>query len=147
MKPVVVGLILLGAATSLVAVAISSSVEVLRIDDLRTAYAGGKIQVDGGKVLEIASYNPLAFTVCPDGNPDAAIQVVSKRTPPENLKPGIDVSLRGEYDPSTNTLDAYRISTKCPSKYEASKGDGEAPSGAGYTPAAATQTPRPAGVN
>ena len=132
MKPVIVAVLFLGAATALVGVAMTSSVPVLAIHQLRAAYAGGRVQVDGGQVLAIESLQPLRFTVAPAGNPVAAIQVESERTAPENFKVGIDVSLRGDYDPAANILTAHRISTKCPSKYEASKevdGDAKAPVG------------------
>lgn len=143
MKALIVAVLFLGAAAALVGVAMSSSVPVLEIHTLRSAYAGGRVQVDGGKIVEVQGYEPLRFRVAPEGNPEAAIDVVSSSTAPENFKPGIDVSLRGDYDPEKNLLTAYRISTKCPSKYEASKEvGGESRPGGGAIPTGAPASGR-----
>jgi len=126
--------------------AVYASVPVMKIAQLRSVALpqDNEVRVDEGKVASIESFAPLRFTVAAAKDPSSTVVVESRRTVPENFKVGIEVSLVGEYDASRNVLTAYRISTMCPSKYEASKEGAEGgepayrtPPGAapGYSPA------------
>ncbi len=136
---IAVSAILAGAVGVLVWVGIvQSSIPVLTVTQLRTGYAGGAVQLDGGKVAAIQSLMPLSFTIASSEDPTARVEVRSDQIAPENLKEGTPVSLRGTYEPGSNSFQAYRISTQCPSRYEAAN---EAPG----TAAAGTLAP-PAGA-
>ena len=120
-----------------------ASVPVMKIAELRTITLpeDNEVRVDEGKVASIQSLAPLRFTVAAAKDPSSTLVVESRRTVPENFKVGIEVSVVGEYDGSRRVLTAYRVSTMCPSKYEASKeGGGPAyatpPGAPGYAPPA-----------
>ena len=137
-KPLALSLVFAAALAVLVYVGlVERSIPVLRLTQLRSAeYAGGTVQVDGGEIAAIESYAPLLFTVRPEGDPSFLLRVRSERLAPENFKEGIKVSLRGEYDPEEDVFVAYKVSTQCPSRYEASGEGGSdgtpaGPSGAG----------------
>ena len=99
-----------------------ASMPVLTVSQIDTpSYTGGKVQLDGGKVARIDSYTPLVFAVAPEGDPSRLVLVRSKSIAPENFKEGSKVSLRGEYDRKSREFTAYKISTQCPSRYEATK--------------------------
>lgn len=127
-KPLALSVIFAAALAVLVYVGLMErSIPVLRLTQLRSAeYVGGAVQVDGGEIASIDSYAPLLFTVRPEGDPSFVLRVRSERLAPENFKEGIKVSLRGEYDPKEDVFVAYKVSTQCPSRYEAS---GEAGNG------------------
>jgi cytochrome c-type biogenesis protein CcmE len=132
-----------------------ASVPVMKIAELRniTLPEDNEVRVDEGKVASVESYAPLRFTVAAAKDPSSTLVVESRRTVPENFKVGIEVSVVGEYDASRHVLTAYRVSTMCPTKYEASKegtANGEpayrSPPGAapGYAlPSAAVPVSRP----
>jgi len=123
MKLLVVSAIFLCALGVLVWVGVvDASIPVLKLGQLSSdAYKGGNVQIDDGKVAAIESYAPLRFTVTAENDSSLSMQVSSPRSVPENFKEGIKVSLRGEYDPKRNSFEAYKISTQCPSRYEATK--------------------------
>jgi hypothetical protein len=143
-KLVPVVALFLVALTALVWVGLASTIPVLGVAQLKTPkYDGGDVEVKDGQVSAVESIAPLKFTIKPRAGNEPQVLVETPRTVPENFKVGIDVGLRGSYDPETNLFSAYHISTKCPSKYEASK-DGEATesgyssggySSGGYSPA------------
>jgi len=117
------------ALTALVWVGLASMIPVLGVARLSTQeYEGGDVEVKDGQVAAIESLSPLKFTIQPRAGTEPQVFVETPRSVPENFKVGIDVGLRGSYDSETNLFSAYHISTKCPSKYEASK-DGEATDG------------------
>lgn len=122
-KPLVVAAVFVLALAVLVYVGIvERSIPVLRVSQLMSAdvaRAGGTIQVDGGEVATIESLAPLVFTVRPEGDPNLRVRVRSDRLAPENFKEGVKVSLRGEWDPSAEVFVAYKVSTQCPSRYQA----------------------------
>ena len=122
MKPFIVAAIFVAALTVVLWVAVTSaSIPVLKLRTLRTAYTGGYVRVDDGKIKEIESIDPLRFTVGTEGDLGGHLIVESKRTVPENFKTGVDVGLEGHYDPKRGVFTAERISTQCPSKYEATR--------------------------
>ena len=141
-KLLIVSFILAGALSYIAWVGIvEASIPVLQIPQLQSdAYPGGTVQIDGGKIARIESLTPLVFTVAPDGDPSLQIRVRSSRLAPENFKEGIPVSLRGEYDRSRNEFVAYKVSTQCPSRYEAAKEAKKDASGAGASGAGALGT-------
>jgi cytochrome c-type biogenesis protein CcmE len=101
-------------------------IPVMGVARLRTPeYPGGEVEIKDGQVAAIESISPLKFTIRPRAGNEPQVLVETPRSVPENFKVGIDVGLRGSYDAEKNLFRAYHISTKCPSKYEASK-DGEA---------------------
>lgn len=119
-KLLAVSVILVVAISLLIWVGIvEASIPVLRLTRLAADYRGGTVQVDDGKVAEVESRSPLVFTVSPEGDRSLTLRVESDRIAPENLKSGTGVSIRGTYDPGTGVFHAYRVSTQCPSKYEA----------------------------
>ena len=134
MKPVVIGGIFLGALAMILWVGVeSASIPVFKIRTLLADRPTGPVRIDDGKIAEIESLSPLRFKVAPKGDTQNFIWVESPRTVPENFKPDVDVGLEGELDAQTGVFHAYRISTQCPSKYEASKDgakDGGYPEGA-----------------
>ena len=126
--PVVVLFLL--ALTALVWVGLASMIPVLGVARLRTEeYQGGNVEVKDGQVSAIESIAPLKFTIKPRAGVEPRVLVETPRSVPENFKVGIDVGLRGTYDSEANLFSAYHISTKCPSKYEASKEGKPAESG------------------
>jgi cytochrome c-type biogenesis protein CcmE len=116
-----VGAVFLSALVVLVWVGVvNASIPVLQVAELLSEeYKGGEVQVDGGKIAKIESYAPLRFSVAAENDPKLAIAVASKVGVPENFKEGIKVSVRGEYDRDTKIFHAYKVSTQCPSRYEA----------------------------
>ena len=99
---------------------INARIPLLKVVELRSmAAAGETVHVDDGRVLAIESYAPLRFTVTGESAPGAPLRVTSPRSAPENFKVGGAVSLWGTYDPAAGTFQAYRVATKCPSKYTA----------------------------
>jgi len=121
-KLIVVSTIFVCALGVLVWAGLGASMPVLMVSQIDSpAYAGGKVQLDGGKVARIDSYTPLVFTISPENDPSCTVRVRSSRLAPENFKVGIKVSLRGDYDRSAKEFTAYKISTQCPSRYEATK--------------------------
>ncbi|MBI4604773.1 MAG: cytochrome c maturation protein CcmE [Planctomycetes bacterium] len=123
----------LAALGALIGVGVASAIPVVSVAQLATPeYPGGTVEVKDGKVAAIESLVPLRFTISRrDGPETETVRVESPRTVPESFKVGIDVGLRGAYDPGKKLFQAYQVTTKCPSKYEASK-DGELGPGAGY---------------
>lgn len=137
-QAIVVSAILAGAAGTLFWVGIvRASIPVLTVEELLSgAHRGGTVQVDGGTVKSVRSRAPLVFTLeaSPGGGPE--ILVRSRQLPPENLREGIPVSVRGVYDPDAKVLEAHRVSTRCPSRYRPESasgvpGTGGAPQGRG----------------
>jgi cytochrome c-type biogenesis protein CcmE len=126
-KLIIVSAVFAGALAVLVWVGIvEASIPVLRPSQLLSGeYQGGTVQIDGGKVASVESLTPLRFEIQPDGDDATRVRVRSARLAPENFKVGVKVSLRGEYDATSGVFEAYKISTQCPSRYEAAK---EAPS-------------------
>ncbi len=126
MKPVVVGVVFVVAVSVLVGVALGARIPVLTVDQLTSGdYEPGTVerhvQADGAQVVEIESTEPpLRFKIATESNPTQVISVVSPQVMPDNFRVGIPVSVRGAYDPKTNEFTAYRVTTKCPSRYEAS---------------------------
>lgn len=120
MKPLVVGIVFVSAVGVLIWQVITSAIPVLPMHQLFAAeYQGGRVQVDNGEVVSIEKKGPLEFTVGLKNNPTVRIPVVSTQPMPENFKPGIPVSLRGEYDRESRVFHAYKVTTQCPSRYEA----------------------------
>lgn len=119
-QAIVVSAILTAAAGTLFWVGVvRASIPVLTVRELLLGeYRGGTVQVDGGTVKAVRSRAPLVFTLeaSPGGGPE--ILVRSRQLPPENFREGIPVSVRGTYDPEAKTLEAYRVSTRCPSRYQ-----------------------------
>ena len=122
-KLVIVSAIFAAALAVLIWVGVvQASIPVLRPEQLigaQSTYEGGPVQLDGGKIASIESYTPLKFTVASDKNPSLIIRVHSERLAPENFKEGIKVSLRGQFDRSKGLFVADKVSTQCPSRYEA----------------------------
>jgi cytochrome c-type biogenesis protein CcmE len=119
---VVVSLIFAAAVGVLIWVGtVQASIPVIRVSEVLARSPDGYMQVDDGKIVEIASLEPLRFSVAPAKDPAAILWVESRLAPPENFRKDIEVSLRGEYRKDRQTFEATRISTQCPSKYEASK--------------------------
>ena len=146
MKLLVVSAVFLVALAVLVYVGVvSGSIPNLKLAQLASPkYEGGPVQVDDGKVAAVESYAPLKFTVAAENDPSVVIRVTSPRSVPENFKEGIKVSLRGEYDPKTNSFNAYKISTQCPSRYVAtSEVEGEGAASGTYP----KQAPQKAGAD
>lgn len=121
-KLAIVSLVLVAAIGVLVWVGVeAASIPVVKIAELKGGAHGGiDVQVDG-KVVAIESYSPLSFSVASEKDPANVLLVSSERSVPENFKVDSSVSLRGEYQKEKSLFVAYRISTQCPSKYEASK--------------------------
>jgi cytochrome c-type biogenesis protein CcmE len=134
MKPFIVAAIFIAALSVVLGVAVTASMPVLKLRALSTEYTGGYVRVDDGKIAEIESIEPLRFKVAPESDPGQFIVVESKRTVPENFKIGVDVGLEGEYDSKSNVFTAHRISTQCPSKYEATRDAKEAMEQGGADP-------------
>jgi hypothetical protein len=142
MKPFVVGSVFLVAVGVLLwAGIVAASIPIVKIRQLQAEPAefAGTIQVDDGKVAEIESLAPLRFAVAARSDPTLRLKVESPCSVPDNFTLGREVSIRGEYDASRNLFRAHRVSTQCPSKYEASKDGGgeygkEAPAGTAAPP-------------
>ncbi len=122
-KLVIVSAIFVSALVVLVWVGIvQGSVPVLELEQIvgpRSSYDGGKVQLDGAKIAGIESLTPLRFTVASSRNPELVVNVQSERLPPENFREGIKVSLSGRFDRSRRLFVAEKVSTQCPSRYEA----------------------------
>jgi hypothetical protein len=123
MKFFVVGLVFLGALGTIVAIGLmEASIPVLKLGQLLGGeYHGGSVHVNESKVLSIESLAPLRFTVTERENSERQMVVESRGMPPDNFAIGRDVGLQGRFDPETRVFHAYRITTQCPSRYEASK--------------------------
>jgi hypothetical protein len=131
LKPILVGGIFLSALVTILWVGVASaSIPVFKIRAMLHDKPTGPLRIDDGKIAEIESLLPLRFKVSPKSDPQTFVWVESKRTVPENFKTDVDVGLEGKYDAKTGVFHAYRISTQCPSKYEASKDAEKAYAGA-----------------
>lgn len=137
MRLAVVGVVFLVSVGALVGFGLrASNIPVYEFSALTAAestYQGGALQLDGVKVVAVESMHPLQFTVAPDGGNVTPIRVSSRLSPPENFGVGKSVSLRGTYSRPDRAFEAVMITTKCPSRYEASK---EAEAADGASPAA-----------
>ena len=101
---------------------VEASIPVLKVTQLGCAdFAGGTVKLSEGKVASIENFYPLKMTIVARDDPSMTLQVESTASPPENLKIGIDVGLVGEYSREKKVFRAYKVSTQCPSKYEATK--------------------------
>ena len=128
-KILVVSAIFVAALGTLLWVGVASAIpdlsvaEVLESPLVNGAQPGdaSPCQVKDGKVLAIESIAPLRFSVASRHDPTRVLAVTSDRSVPDNFRVGIDVGLRGTYRPQKGVFEAYRVTTKCPSKYEASK--------------------------
>ena len=122
MKLFLVASVFLCAIGTLIWVGIANAgTPVHKISELfdGATYKGGRVQVDEGKVVAIHSLaSPLVFDYASDAAPGRKIRVETKRTAPENFKVGIEASIVGEFDASTGTFQAVKVSTQCPSKYD-----------------------------
>jgi len=124
-KLLAVAAIFVSAIMALVWVGVASAIPIVTIAELGApANAGSEVEVKDGKVEAIESIAPLRFTVTSRTGGGTVVRVSSPRTIPDNFKVGIDVGLRGTYNAGKNVFDAYNVTTKCPSKYEASKDAG-----------------------
>lgn len=134
MKLFVIAAALFGALGVLIGVGVvAGSIPSYDLPEfLASDYQGGRVQV-GAMITSVDSVMPLAFTVHSRTDVNQTIRVESPKAPPENFRPGIEVGLRGTYDPETRTFTAYQIMTKCPTKYEASKEVTEKPEGKAIT--------------
>lgn len=109
---------------------VEASIPVLKLSQLQSAeYEGGTIRLDDGHVAQIESLVPLRFTIAAKNDPSLTLQVESDTSKPENFKVGIDVGLQGEYNREKRLFRAFKVSTRCPSRYEATKDAGGAMSG------------------
>ncbi len=145
-KLLVVAVIFLSALSALIWVGVASAIPIVSVAELNTPqFAQGEVEIKDGQVQAIESFAPLRFTVASRSGAGPQILVESPRTVPENFKIGIDVGLRGSFDHKKRLFHAYQVTTKCPSKYEASKDGlkdaGSAPP-AGYGPPARTEEVR-----
>ncbi len=121
-KPLIVGAVFVSAVGVLIWQVAASMIPVIKIHQLFAEdQPGGKVQVDNGEIISIESIAPLQFTVGVKQDPETRLLVKSTVTVPENFKVGIPVSLRGTYDTENQIFNAYRITTQCPSRYEATK--------------------------
>ena len=147
-KPLIVGAVFVSAVGVLIWQVAASMIPVIKIHQLFAEEHGGKVQVDNGEIISIESRAPLQFTVGVKQDPETRLMVKSTVTVPENFKIGIPVSLRGTYDTENQIFNAYRITTQCPSRYEATKEAYEAAGASKYEGAtdgdAATPAAKPA---
>lgn len=129
-KILIVSVIFIAALGTLLWVGVASAIpelsvtEVLAEQPLVNGAQRGEdspCQVKDGKVLAIESLAPLRFSVASRYDPTRVLSVTSDRSVPDNFRVGIDVGLRGTYQREKGVFEAYRVTTKCPSKYEASK--------------------------
>lgn len=132
-KLVIVTFTLVSAIGVLVWVGVqAASIPVVRVGELKGgAHWEEEVRIDDGKVVAIASYSPLSFSVASEKDPANVLLVSSERSVPENFKVGSNVGLRGMYRRDRNVFEAYQVSTQCPSKYEASK-EAEKEASGGY---------------
>ncbi len=128
MKVFVISVVLVGALSAIVFLGVleGSIPDYDRLSDfVASGYTGGEGQGNVkivGKIASIESLMPLEFTIHDIENPTVSVRVQTDEAPPQNFKAGNDVGLRGSrYDPETRTFHAYHITTKCPTKYEASE--------------------------
>ena len=147
-KTVIVGLVFLCALGTLILVMVRSTVPVLAFHELDSArYEGGNVHINDTQIVEIETLGPLVFFVSPRGHGSSRMRVESRQSVPENFKPGLDVGLHGTFDVETNTFHAYRVTTACPSRYEADKAV-EGNRGGAYSdlnrPQAVNSVPNPA---
>jgi len=132
MKPVLVGGIFMAAVAVLLWVGVNSaSIPDVQLRQLLSAGMTERVHVKDGQLAEIKSVQPLEFVVCGRDDPLARVLVRTERTIPENFKQGIDMGLEGHYDPDAKVFTAEIITTKCPSRYEATESaESAAPYGA-----------------
>ena len=128
MKPVFVGGIFMAAVAVLLWVGVTSaSIPDVQLRQLLSSGMTERVHVKDGQLAEIKSLQPLEFVVCGRDDPLARVLVRTERTIPENFKQGIDMGLEGHYDPGAKVFTAEIITTKCPSRYEASESTDSAP--------------------
>ena len=141
-KPLIVGAVFVSAVGVLIWQVSASMIPVIQLHQLfADEHPQGKVQVDNGEITSIESIAPLKFTVGVKQDPTTRMLVSSTVTVPENFKVGIPVSLRGTYDSEAKTFHAYKITTQCPSRYEATEEAYKAAGAPGYE----DRNPKPVG--
>ncbi len=149
-RVLIVGVVFVSAVGVLFWQVAASTIPVIKINQLFAddyhdgPSRGAKVQVDNGEITSIESIAPLQFTVGVKHDPETRLMVNSTVTVPENFKVGVPVSLRGTYDPNTKLFHAYRITTQCPSRYEATKEAYEAAGATRYEGVSGDSTAKPA---
>jgi len=134
MKFIAVASVFVLALAALAWVGIASQIPVVSVAEIgRPELENAEVEVRESQVREIQSYAPLRFIVGSRTGVGDTVQVESPRPVPENFKLGIDVGLRGTYDPARKVFVAGLVTTKCPSRYEASE-EVKAPGATGYPP-------------
>ncbi len=124
MRLFVIGAIFVLSAVTLVTVGIlSGGIRRFELKDLFNPDSGMKsgetIVVDNGQIVAIESLSPnLVFKYATEQQPAESIRVESSRNPPENFRVGIGASIKGTFDPQTQSFKAYQVSTNCPSRYD-----------------------------
>lgn len=123
MKLFVTGLVFLSALGAFVWLGVvEGRVPVFGLQKIKSEGYTGECRVDDGVVHSIESMSaPLVFTIRSDKSPGVHLAVEFKRLAPDNFKVGVNVGLRGSYDPAKERFLATEVVTACPSKYEASK--------------------------
>ncbi len=122
-KLVVMGLIILGALTYLLASGFDShSMHRADISEIMSDPAKFKdkgIKVTGTVIDGSITKTPLSavFSVH-DVESNKNMQVIYKGVVPDNFQEDIDVILEGRYDAAANKFLADKLLTKCPSRYE-----------------------------
>ncbi len=124
----VAGLFMLVAIGVLVAVGIRSTGMRHFTPDQLVAYdepIHGGIQVDGfvvvGSTIEMGNLK-LRFQVT-DQEQNAKVSVIYTGIKPDSFKEGEGVVVEGTYDRAKREIQATKLMTKCPSKYEAEPSD------------------------
>ncbi|MBM3214806.1 cytochrome c maturation protein CcmE [Candidatus Poribacteria bacterium] len=81
------------------------------------------IQVDGFVAEGTEQFDPagpeLRFKVRDEGKTAFVNVIYREGLKPDSFQEGQGVVVEGTYDPGTNTIQASKLMTKCPSKYEA----------------------------
>lgn len=100
-------------------------------------FSGRLVKLQGRIAAIHSETGTIHFDVSDKADPTKIVTVKVDGLRPELFKVGNDVAVDGVFDRAQGEMNGTKIYTKCPSKYEASKGEGMGYDGTGYDQPAA----------
>ncbi len=137
MRVLIPGIIIFIGFAGLIGMAVATmGIPEVQVHQVRSAeFANRELKVQGVISAIESEVRPLRFTVQDRERPTALLEVEIDDVRPDIFKVGNDVAVIGTYDSESGRLAGHKIFTKCPSKYEAEGGTGDAYSAESSYPA------------
>ncbi|TDA68569.1 MAG: cytochrome c maturation protein CcmE [Clostridia bacterium] len=131
-QKVTIGVLVVAAAVAyLMITGFSTASQQVSIKDMlaRGQELGGQYLLTEGTLLQDtvqwdSQKIELRFSLADFEEPDKLLPVVYEGIKPDNFSQGTQAVVEGYYDPQAGVFKAEKLTTKCPSKYEAATGGG-----------------------